>query len=340
LLPKRWPFFLVILVSFGLVVTAGLLGGVHLPNTYMPKVQHFPPVPTSISTSGDDTAAARERTVEKEDAVVPRQWYRNRVVVLTYHHVSNQSNQRYVIDPDQFARHMAFLRENDLHPISLSEFLRFVDTGVLSTDNAVLITFDDGYESYYTHAFPVLRQYQFPSVNFAIAGRLRDTAERKRENMTTPLTRQQINEMLVSGLVDIGSHTYSLHEQAASNEWGEWGPETAPVYMEDLQRLENEQEYRNRLYVDFTMSRVGLSDLVGRPVDTISLPFGFFNDIVLQTAQQAGYRYVFNSNPGVVTPGVNPLKIPRFDVGSREMDTAQLHQLFTKAKNGFEGEQE
>jgi biofilm PGA synthesis lipoprotein PgaB len=336
-LQGRWRFLLVFFVCFLLVVTGGLMWGEKNPQKHASQVQPFPPVTTSIST--DERDFAETNVTPEHQKVQPQTWYKNRVVVLTYHHVTDQTNQRYVIHPDQFAEHMAFLYENDFHPISLSEFLRFVDTGMLPTENAVLITFDDGYESYYSKAFPILQNHGFPSVQFVITGRLRDTVDRKRENMTTPLTHQQIRELLASGLVDVGSHTYSLHEQAARNEWGEVGPETAPVYREDLQRLEQEQEYRDRLYVDFTMSRVGLEELTDRPVETISLPFGYTNEIVLQTARQAGYRYVFTSNPGVVTKGVNPFAIPRFDVGIREFDEEKLHQLFTKAKIEFEGEQ-
>ncbi|MFY0543142.1 polysaccharide deacetylase family protein [Brevibacillus sp. H7] len=335
---KRRLFLLVFLFSFALVVSGGLLAGKIFPQKNASEVQHFPRVPTSISTSELGPANPNVTPPPKSDKR-KQVWYKNQVVVLTYHHVTDQTDQRYVIAPDQFAEHMAFLYENDLHPISLSEFLRFVSAGVLPTENAVLITFDDGYESYYTKAFPVLQQFHFPSVNFLITGRLRDTVERKRENMTTPLSVQQVKEMLASGLVEFGSHTYSLHEQATKNEWGELGPQTAPVYLEDLERLEDDQGYRDRLYVDFTMSRVGISDLIGRPIDTISLPFGYGNEIVLQMAQQAGYHYVFNSKPGVVRADVNPLAIPRFDVGLREIDVSKLHQLFTKAKNEFEGEQ-
>jgi biofilm PGA synthesis lipoprotein PgaB len=294
-LQGRWHFLLVFFVCFLLVVTGGLVWEKKNPQNYASQVQHFPDVTTSISTDGRDIAESN--VTPEPQKVRPQTWYKNRVVVLTYHHVTEQTNQRYVIHPDQFAEHMAFLYENDFHPISLSEFLRFVDTGMLPTENAVLITFDDGYESYYSKAFPILENYGFPSVQFVITGRLRDTADRKRENMTPPLTHQQVRELLASGLVEVGSHTYSLHEQAARNEWGDLGPETAPVYREDLQRLEQEQEYRDRLYVDFTMSRVGLEELTVRPVETISLPFGYTNEIVLQTARQAGYRYVFTSNP-------------------------------------------
>ncbi|WP_238933494.1 polysaccharide deacetylase family protein [Brevibacillus choshinensis] len=261
------------------------------------------------------------------------------MVVLAYHHVAERSDQRYSITPEQFAAQISFLHENGLHPISLDEFARFMESGDLSTENAVLITFDDGYESYYTQAFPILKSYGYPSANFVIADRLRDSADRNRKNMTTPLTRQQVREMQASGLAAFGSHTYSLHDKQEQNEWGELGPETAPVYREDLQRLEVEQEYRDRLYVDFSMSRVGLGEWTGQSVNAISLPYGYTSSIVTETAQQAGYRYVFTSTPGVVKSGTNPFAIPRFDVGISDTDVTSLHQLFTKAKNEFEGEQ-
>ncbi|MBO8164272.1 MAG: polysaccharide deacetylase family protein [Brevibacillus sp.] len=295
------------------------------------NMQHFPPLHTSNehrqNDPGPDVSPEPADKPEKKP-VKEQTWYRDQVVVLMYHHIADNPHTRYVIRPEQFASHMAFLHENDLRPISLDEFLRFVDTGVLLTKNAVLITFDDGYESYYTEAYPVLKEYGYPSVNFVIAGNLRDSRDRKRENMITPLSYAQIAEMLQSGLVDIGSHTYSLHAMETASEWGDLGPRTAPVYLEDVHRLEKEQEYRDRLFVDFKISRAALTDLVNEQVVSLSLPYGFFNETVLETARQAGYRYTFTSLPGLVRRDVNPLQIPRYDAGLKEMDENGLKQLF------------
>lgn len=331
-LPNRRLFLLVFVSCLLAVVTVGILAGPESTKKNMSEVQPFPTVDTSISTS--ETVFSESNVISPtEPDAFPMHWYRNQVVVLTYHHVTAHSDQPYAISPEQFAEHMSFLEKHDLHPITLSEFLHFMESGSLNTPNAVLITFDDGYESYYTEAFPILRAYGFPSVNFVIVGRLRDAADRKRENMTTPLTRQQILEMRATGLAEFGSHTYSLHQHDVRNEWGDLGPVTAPVYREDLQRLEGEEEYRDRLYVDFRMSRIGLSEWLNYPIEVISLPYGYTNSIVLETAKQAGYRYVFNSSPGVVTAETNPFAIPRFDAGTPNMDVDKLHQLFTKAKN-------
>lgn len=331
---KNWQQ---ILIAFSVVFVGVVLGGLLMrepeaQKKLQPLQQNTPP-PTSMIQSNSSSESI-DTDISVEEVVTKQEWYKDQVLVLMYHHISDKTDKRFSISPQLFAEHMKFLHENDIHPITLAEFLRFVDTGVLPTNNAVLLTFDDGYESYYTEAYPVMKKYNFPSVNFVIAGRLRDTLERKRENMTTPLTVEQISEMQSSGLVDIASHTYSLHDQAEKEEWGALDLEskTAPVFLEDLRRIEEDQEYRNRLFVDFTMSRVALADLIKKPIDVISLPHGYQNQQVIETAKEAGYDYIFNSRPAIVKPGVSSLDIPRFGVGSELKDVTKLRQLFMDAK--------
>ena len=160
-MPNKRLFLTVFVISLLLVMSALGIGEFYQSKKNAQKVQPFPQVDTSISIS--EAEIAEPNVTQNEKATVkPKKWYNNQVVVLTYHHVTDASGQRYVISPEQFAKHMSFLHENDLQPISLDEFLHFVDTGSLPTENAVLITFDDGYESYYTKAFPTLRTYGYP----------------------------------------------------------------------------------------------------------------------------------------------------------------------------------
>lgn len=333
---RSWhQIFLAFFFVFLFVVIGGLLLTRPTHTENMQTLQQNTPSDTSITTNNrkPESDPPDNPKPQTKSEVTKQDWYQNQVVVLMYHHISKTGDQQFTLSPERFNEHMKFIHDNDLHPITLTEFIRFVDTGVLSTNNAVLITFDDGYESYYKEAYPILQGYNFPSVNFVIASRLRDSVERKRENMTTPLTTDEVQEMIASGLVEVGSHTYSLHDHIEKNDWGELEPGTAPVYLEDLQRVEEDQEYRNRLYVDFTMSRVALSDLVHKPIDVLSLPHGFTNEEVLETAREAGYHYVFNSRRAVVKPGVNPYDIPRFGAGSEYVDVEQLSQLFVEAKS-------
>ncbi|MGD8190294.1 polysaccharide deacetylase family protein [Brevibacillus ginsengisoli] len=334
---RRWhqiliAFFFVFLI----VVISGLLlnGPTHTENVQ--TLQQNTPSKPSITPSNRNAESDPSNVTEprSDSQVAKMNWYQNQVVVLMYHHVSPTGDKEYTLTPELFSEHMKFLHDNDLHPISLTEFLQFVNTGVLSTNNAVLITFDDGYESFYKEAYPILKEFNFPSVNFVIASRLRDSVERKRPNMIPPLTTEEVQEMIGSGLVEVGSHTYSLHDHIEKNDWGELEPGTAPVYMEDIKHVEDDDTYRNRLYVDFTMSRVALSDLVHKPIVSLSLPHGFTNQEVLDTAKDAGYHYVFNSRRGVVKPGVKPYDIPRFGVGSDYVDVDKLRQIFVENNSG------
>ncbi|MBG9787679.1 polysaccharide deacetylase family protein [Brevibacillus laterosporus] len=279
-----------------------------------------------------DLEQTSSRNSKPKEKLSNERWYKDKVVVLNYHHITRDSNKPFVMTPEQFGEHLQFIKEHNLQPISLSEFFTFMQTGVTAKENAVLLTFDDGYESYYTEAYPLLSKYGYPSAAFVIAGRLRDTLDRKRENMTVPLAYQQIDEMLASGLVDIGSHTFSLHEHKELDEWGVQKAGTEPVYLEEFQRAENEEEYRSRLFVDFKMSKVGLEQLVKKPIPSLSLPQGYTSNIVIDSVKEAGYQYVFTSRRDVVKPNENPYSIPRFDAGIRKVGAPQLLELFTKVK--------
>lgn len=79
--------------------------------------------------------------------------------------------------------------------------LRFVsapDTG------KVMLQFDSGYETDYTHALPILREYDYPAVSFITPSRIRDD-ERATGNH---LLREQLDELADAGWT-IASH--SMH---------------------------------------------------------------------------------------------------------------------------------
>ncbi|QOS98157.1 polysaccharide deacetylase family protein [Brevibacterium sp. JNUCC-42] len=332
---KKKPFFLVfffLLLLFSTLVYWFRPESVGVEITDYVQQKTGDDTSQSIERRKSDVEQTTSRDVNQKETLSNERWYKDKVVVLNYHHINRDSDKPFVIKPEQFGEHLQFMKEHNLHPISLSEFFAFMQTGVTAKENAVLLTFDDGYESYYTEAYPLLSQYGYPSAAFVIAGRLRDTLDRKRENMTVPLTYQQVEEMMSSGLVDIGSHTFSLHEHKETNEWGVQKAGTEPVYLEEFQRAENEEEYRDRLFVDFKMSKVGLEQLVKQPIESISLPHGYTSNVVIDSVKEAGYQYVFTSRRDVVKPNENPYSIPRFDVGLRKVGAPQLLELFTKVK--------
>lgn len=66
----------------------------------------------------------------------------------------------------------------------------------ISTRSAVL-TFDDGYEDFYTYAFPILKKYNIKSTIYLVWNFI------GRKGF---LNKKQINEIIDSGIVEVGSH--------------------------------------------------------------------------------------------------------------------------------------
>lgn len=87
------------------------------------------------------------------------------IVVLAYHRVSVADDPFRHVDVSEFRSQMEWLRRHCtiIDPLELPPWLEF---RTASARLPVLITFDDGYRDYYEHAFPVLKAFDIPAVNF------------------------------------------------------------------------------------------------------------------------------------------------------------------------------
>jgi peptidoglycan/xylan/chitin deacetylase (PgdA/CDA1 family) len=126
------------------------------------------------------------------------------VVVLNFHAVRN----------DKFSEIVEHLMKKGYRIISLENMLNYFDSRQMPPQKSILITFDDGCESVYTQAFPVVIQKQIPITVYLVASRLEEA--RKDENQAQPawicrsfLSTREIKEMYDTGLVCFGSHTLS-----------------------------------------------------------------------------------------------------------------------------------
>jgi peptidoglycan/xylan/chitin deacetylase (PgdA/CDA1 family) len=97
---------------------------------------------------------------------------RRRIVVLTYHRVlpkaaqaNSFSSQAIIVTPATFDLHMRFLRRH-MHPISLSELERIIQSGDTPRVGTCLVTFDDGWYDNLAYALPILRRHGIPAVLF------------------------------------------------------------------------------------------------------------------------------------------------------------------------------
>jgi peptidoglycan/xylan/chitin deacetylase (PgdA/CDA1 family) len=96
-----------------------------------------------------------------------RQWTFRSPVILTYHRVSETIEnptgpQRYTVSPATFEKDVRRFHDRAT-VISLRELLDWLAGEKPVPDDAVVITFDDGYRDFVTNALPILERYDVPA---------------------------------------------------------------------------------------------------------------------------------------------------------------------------------
>src|SRR6476620_9588836 len=95
-----------------------------------------------------------------------------RVPILVYHsvmpHHPGQTAEQRVLDVDDsvFVAQMQYLVDGGYHVISFAALVDALEGRDTLPKHAVVITFDDGWENQYRHAFPILRRFGLPATFF------------------------------------------------------------------------------------------------------------------------------------------------------------------------------
>ncbi|HHY95790.1 MAG TPA: polysaccharide deacetylase family protein [Firmicutes bacterium] len=113
--------------------------------------------------------------------------------------------------PAEDAAQTQYLARHGYRPLTLAEFEGFLEHKQTVPPKTVMITFDDGYESVYRYAFPVLKRYRFPAVVFLITSLVGKSPPNPDPAAITYLTWPEIREMHESDPVDFESHTHDMH---------------------------------------------------------------------------------------------------------------------------------
>ncbi|MBQ3563460.1 MAG: polysaccharide deacetylase family protein [Clostridia bacterium] len=134
--------------------------------------------------------------------------------IVMYHHISKKSSAlgAYVITPEQFESDLKLIEEKGYETITSQNLVDYFDGKFELPEKPIMITFDDGYLSFYEYAYPLLKQYNMKAI-FSIIGIYTDLySDCDDRNVNyAHVTWDDIKEMSQSGLVEMANHTYDLH---------------------------------------------------------------------------------------------------------------------------------
>ncbi len=215
-----------------------------------------------------------------------------RFTILMYHQVTlpeSEAEVKYACPPARFARHMRYLRRH--HPVvTLAAAQRHLDGDGALPDNAVVVTFDDGFRNNYTDALPILRRYEIPATLFLTVGLVGET-NRWMAGGDFPerpmVTWDEVREMVAAG-VEIGGHTLT-HPRLTE----------LPVAAADA---------------EVAGARQVIEAEIEAPVTSFAYPYGLFDNRVAEAVATAGYRRACTTRPGFNRPGIDPLRLRRIEV--------------------------
>jgi peptidoglycan/xylan/chitin deacetylase (PgdA/CDA1 family) len=236
-----------------------------------------------------------------------------RVPILMYHGMQSELGARHPYyetntSRERFAAHMKFLHDNGYSTVNLHEALESMMTG-RNGGKRVVITFDDGFRDFYTHAFPILAEYNFKATMFIVSGLTGNetvVAEGK-EYMTW----SEVREIHAHG-IQIGSHT---------------------VNHPELYKLSpNQVEYEVR------QSKETIENELGEAIQSFAYPYAFpeddkkFTSHLRELLQTHGYENGVCTIIGTARPDDDWFFMPRLPVNSFD----DLRFLEAKLEGGYD----
>jgi peptidoglycan/xylan/chitin deacetylase (PgdA/CDA1 family) len=220
--------------------------------------------------------------------------------ILMYHGITDESERRsayYKVNtaPAMFERQMRFLKESGYETITLGEAVRSLNRRESPGPKRVVITFDDGFRNFYTHAFPVLQKYGQTATMFLPTAYIKTTRASFKD--IECMTWDEVRELRKAG-IEFGSHTVS-HPKLVELNWTD--------IERELRDSKNEMETQ-----------------LGARVTTFAYPYAFpqakplFVQKLSDALVENGYRCCVTTEVGRAHPGDNVYRLKRLPMNGED----------------------
>lgn len=246
--------------------------------------------------------------------------YQNEVAILVYHHIDDTNAGPVTITSNLFRGQLSDLLHRGYHFITLNQLKDFLSGTAPVPDNAVLVTFDDGYESFYTKAYPILHELHIPAVNFVITKDLENPGATAIPSLSSGEISQMVSE---NEQLDFQCHSDQLHEEVQ-------GKALLTHKMMVNGSLETEEDYHSRIIQDTLRCIHKLQALEPYAEDAYAYPFGSYDTASETLLMQSGIRYGFTTTSGMVTNKTDWMQLPRINAGSPFVKPISVNNLIIR----------
>jgi len=216
----------------------------------------------SFGTIGIVTAIPQTQETPSDRVSVP---------ILIYHSIRPYRTtdlggvRKYITTPEALDQEFAYLKAGGYESIGFEDLENRLKSGKALPRKPVIICFDDGPETQYVYALPLLKKYSFIATFFLFTNAV------GRKNY---LSWDQVLQLSADGM-QIGCHS---------------------MFHPYLTQIGNEKD----LWREIAGSKERLEAHLGKPVTAFAYPFGQYNNHIVELVEKAGYGCARGTYPGIV----------------------------------------
>ena len=255
-------------------------------------------VSPSIASGSDATPVADATSTTKEQSgsnIDSSVSTTPNAAILLYHHVSSSTPASTSISPEAFKSHMEYL---DAHHtvVSLQDVVSAIQHNTTLPENAVAITFDDGYANILDNAHPILADLGFPYTVFINPDEIGVGPKQ--------LTWEQVIAMHNDGVV-FANHTLDH------------------LHMLNGEQAMGERAWLEKVWQNVESAEKKIEDKLDISLKYLAYPFGEYNTALANKLKAEGY-IGFGQHSGAVGPSSDMQALPRFPAAGPYANLATL----------------
>ena len=191
---------------------------------------------------------------------------------------------------NDFKEHIELIKKDNIKFINPSNFEKELNNN--KKERKILITIDDGYQSFYDNAWPILKKDKIPFILFV------STREVGKKGY---MSWDNIREIEKFDFVEIGNHSHS-HD-----------------YLIDFEG----HKIKNDLVTSINIFKEEL----GKNSLFFSYPFGEYSINLKNIVIDLGFKYAFGQHSGVTDYTKNLFEMPRFPINEKYGETERFKTI-------------
>ena len=197
-----------------------------------------------------------------------------------YHRFNENKYPSTNIRVEDFTKHINLIKAENLRFIKAEDFENHINSK--NTERKILLTIDDGFESFYLNAWPILKAEKIPFILFV------STREVGANNY---MNWDQIREIAKEDFVHIGNHSHT-HE-----------------YLIDRTKKEIEEDIKKSMAI--------FKKELGFNSPFFSYPFGEYSLEFKKIIKNLNFKYAFGQHSGVADESKDLFELPRFPINEK-----------------------